>query len=636
MAIGTGLLTSEEESQYRLISKHDYAVLELREVAGRRLLLVKNPWGGETEPAGLNSIRGGSEDEEEKLSNGLATLNTAGTGRFWMDLDRVMQLFQSIYLNWSPKLFTYGQNVHFTWIVEDSPLESFRNNPQYSLQGSGTGTIWFLLSRHFQTQPAEKSDGDRSSQLEHIGAGLISLYMFQTNQKRVLLSDGALLRGSYVDTPQTLLRADLSTDAAYTVVIAQENLQNTTQSFTLSAFSQCPFILQPAKATYEYWTAQKSAWTSFTAGNNSNSPNYFTNPQFRLSIPSTSSSTSSSPSSSSDIALLLESLEGAVSVHVMILWMRGERATRTTARDIVGHSGGYRRGCALVELRGVEAGEYNVICSTFHAGQRGKFTLHLGSSRPCLLNPLPAEGAGRISTVLPLARFAPGQSRLVLPVTFRRMTRLTLVARPVVVGPRSDNSKTFLPPPFEIRDGITPLMGTASSIKAPLTISLQVEKPGSSQHTAATSFSSITSGSSNKPLETILSSIDNHEEGSGVVVRTQEFDFVPDMYRPPPPPHLDQTHSSAGSMRRTQGVEQGGDDHIRQHHCCHSSAWIVLERVLPLRRIAPSSSLSSTNQLDGVGNLLLEGRQVEEMVQVEMFNDVEFSVDVEDWVSPSE
>ena len=652
MTIGTGLLTSEEESQYRLISRHDYAVLELREVAGRRLLLVKNPWGGETEPARPNSIHGGSDDEEEKLSHGLATLNIAGTGRFWMDLDRVMQLFQSIYLNWNPSLFAYRQNVHLTWIVEDGPLGSFRSNPQYTVQGSGIGMIWFLLSRHFQTQPAEKNYGDRSSQLGHMDAGLISLYVFQTNQQRVLLSDGALLRGSYVDTPQTLIRADLSTDAAYTVVIAQENLQTTTQSFTLSAFSQGSFTLQPAKAKYEHWTAQKSAWTSFTAGNNFNSPDYLINPQFRLSVSSTSSS------SLPDIALLLESLEEAVSVHVMILWMRGKRATRITARDIVGHSGGYRRACALVELRAVKAGEYNVICSTFHGGQRGKFTLHLGSSRPCLLNPLPAEGAGRISTVLPIARFASDQSRLVLPVTFRRITRLTLVARLVAVSSSSNNSKSFLPPPLGIREGVVPLMGT-SSIKTPLTISLQVERSGSSQHVAVASLASSTSNISSKPLEIVLSSIDNHEGegGGGIVVRTQEFDFVPDMYRPPS--HHHQTYSSAGSVRGTQVVDQGGDDDIRQHHRCHSPAWIVLERVLPLRRITPSSlsllrsiaieeltaasatttitTTTPTNQPDGIGNLLPGERQVEEdMVQVEMFTDVEISMDVEDWTSPSE
>ena len=40
----TGPLTKAEEERYGLVSGHAYAVLDVREACGKRLLQIKNPW----------------------------------------------------------------------------------------------------------------------------------------------------------------------------------------------------------------------------------------------------------------------------------------------------------------------------------------------------------------------------------------------------------------------------------------------------------------------------------------------------------------------------------------------------------------------------------------------------------------
>lgn len=44
VTIGTPEMTPEEEEHTGLVSNHSYAVLDVREVAGNRLLQLKNPW----------------------------------------------------------------------------------------------------------------------------------------------------------------------------------------------------------------------------------------------------------------------------------------------------------------------------------------------------------------------------------------------------------------------------------------------------------------------------------------------------------------------------------------------------------------------------------------------------------------
>lgn len=414
MTIGTGRLTRREEQGLGLASEHDYAIIDLKEENGRRLLLIKNPWSERS------SWKGGKPSGKE-LHAGPDTSALAlqseslPPGTFWTELDEVLQNFETIYLNWNPGLFAYREDVHFSWdlTADRGPSGSFCRNPQYVVRSTEGGTVWLLLSRHFQDSPPTK----KNEAATDATAGFLSLYAFDKAGQSAILSDGSLVRSPYVDAPNTLLRLDLPQQSTYTIVISEQDLPPSTYNFTLSVFSLAPISISPASSTYAHSLTQPGAWTFSTAGGNTSSPTYHTNPQFSLHLPSPST-----------LAILLEAPDSDIPLHVKLLWANGHRATQVTTRDIVGDSDDYRRGAALAEIPAVQAGTYTLICSTFSPGTRSPFSLTVRSMSPCVLKPIPLASAGRLQIPVPTASFSSGQDRLLAPLHVSRITRLHLHA----------------------------------------------------------------------------------------------------------------------------------------------------------------------------------------------------------------
>jgi len=248
--------------------------------------------------------------------------------------------------------------------------------------------------------------------------GYISLYVFEADGRRVYLSDNAFHRGAFVDSPQTMARLEISPSTSYTIVVAQHGLPLPKYSFTLSFFSRSPLAVSPASDSLPHCITNTGSWNLRTAGGNASATTYPINPQFSISVPS-----------STDITLVLETDKEELAVHVKMVWAGGERVTAVTSRDILGGSGDYRRGCALASLRNVAAGRYTIVCSTFEAGQLGNFTLRAGSMVPCEVKPVLAEDAGRLSLRLPELVLQNGLDRMLAPVTIARMTKLRVVVR---------------------------------------------------------------------------------------------------------------------------------------------------------------------------------------------------------------
>ncbi|KAI9849711.1 MAG: cysteine protease [Sclerophora amabilis] len=430
LTIGTGRLTRREQAGLGLAGEHDYAVLNMKETGEHRLLLVKNPWSQGTIWKGQLPSSSSVEWEGESQARQAQTKNSETSppateklnpGTFWIDLDSVMQSFESFYLNWNPNLFRHREDAHFSWDlgVGSGSAGCFVRNPQYALYSKARGPVWVLLDRHFRTEEDSEARELSGPPSTHKGKlGFISLYIFDRGRQRVFLSDGALHRGNYVDSPQTLLSLDLPEGSNYTVVVSQQSLPPALYSFTLSAFSLHPITLEPAKERYNHTITYQSAWTMATAGGNATSPSYPINPQFSLSS-----------CARTDLALMLETSSEELSVNVKLVWGGGKRVSKVLTRDIVGQSGEYRRGCALAEMRDIEAGVYTIICSTFEPRQLGDFTLRASSVVECQMRPIPAEGAGRLSLRLPPAIFPRGLNRVLAPVMYEQVTRLFIVAR---------------------------------------------------------------------------------------------------------------------------------------------------------------------------------------------------------------
>lgn len=415
LTVGTGKLTEREQKALGLISEHDYAILDMKESEGRRQMLIKNPWAAaEASSAGKDNINLSSESPH---------YNPLSPGTFWMDCDKVFQNFENLYLNWNPCLFSYREDIHFTWdlsIGRGIP-GCFATNPQFAVSTqAGGGSVWLLLTKHFRSnnQQARQSQSllDVSSEKEE--PEFISIYVFKKDGQRVCLSDGAIHRGPYVDSPNTLMRLEMPPNTTYTVVAAEQSLPPLSQNFTLSVFSTCPVKLARAQDRYSHVAKLHAAWTSKTAGGNAESARYPSNPQFSLRL-----------SETADVSILLETPEPDLAIHVKLFWSNGKRVATVRKRDIITDSGDYRRGCAVAETNSLGKGLYTIVCSTFAPDQLGNFTLWVSTTSQCEVKPLPAEAAGRRAVISDIGIFPPGTDRILASLRVPRLTRVKLIAR---------------------------------------------------------------------------------------------------------------------------------------------------------------------------------------------------------------
>lgn len=423
ITVGTGQLSHREEKVLGLAGEHDYAVLEMKEVGDRKMLLVKNPWcdGVIWKGDGLQPSAESNPLSMTGLLESLPESDQMTPGTFWISFDSVIQNFESLYLNWNPGLFRYRQDHHFSWsLPEYSIPSSFAQSPQYSIKSTSGGPVWVLLSRHFSTAEHSVLIGDNTKSSNKSTLGFISIYIFDNHGYRVFLSEDALRRGAFVDSPQTLMRVDMPPSTTYTIVAAQQDLPLPKYSFSLSVFSTEPLAIAAATERHSFSSIHQGAWTYKTAGGNANASSYPINPQYSLTV-----------LSSSDITLFLEADQAELAIHVKLVWAGGKRVTVVTARDLLGGSGDYRRGYAFAEIKNVVAGSYTIVCSTFEPGQLGKFSLRVAAMCKCEVRPIPLETAGRLSMCLPPAIFQ-GNDRVLAPLTCTRLTRLlAIVTHPI-------------------------------------------------------------------------------------------------------------------------------------------------------------------------------------------------------------
>lgn len=437
ITLGTGKLTSNEEEGLGLAGEHDYAVINMKELEGQQLFLVKNPWSQGTVWKG-HVYRDNAMIENAKRFQNLCMTDTPTTsivdteslapGTFWMGLNDIFQSFEYMYLNWNPGLFSYREDIHFKWDLagSSSPEGSFVSNPQYAVRSSVGGIVWVLLSRHF-TSRDDISSKNRSLSVDGdaVENGFISLYGFDSNGDRVFSSDAAAVHGPYVDSPNTLLKIELLAGRAYTVVVCGQGLPRSVNTFTLSAFSLVPLCLAEAQDKYTHTVLQHGMWTNLTAGGNASSSSYHINPQFSLCLAVTST-----------VAMLLENFGECYPVHVKLVWANGKQICSIKTRDIVGDSGEYRKGYAFAEIQDVQAGVYTIVCSTFEQGQLGRFTLRVSSMSACEVKRIPVATAGRFVNRVQSALFAPGREYLSAPLISSRLNRISISARS-----RVDDSK---------------------------------------------------------------------------------------------------------------------------------------------------------------------------------------------------
>ncbi|EXJ78118.1 hypothetical protein A1O3_09279 [Capronia epimyces CBS 606.96] len=418
ITIGTGRLSRREQKQMGLVAEHDYAILDLNSEGDVRELLIKNPWADGDVWRGAARRRPNRDDDNDPDTT------TAGDdmmpGTFWLDLNRVRLHFENMYINWNPALFSYRQDIHFPWQqgLTGPTGDIFIDNPQFAIKTPDDGEVWLLVSRHFRTGDYTQASAGKN--------GYISLYLYSRDGNKVISSKGAKLRGPFVDSPNTLLRFTATARTTYTAVLVAEELPAGKLNFTISAFSKKPVVLSDAELQYSQKHSIQSAWKPSNAGGNSDSADYLLNPQFRFSL-----------NVAQKIALVLrvdadaQAEDTDIHVKAAVVYSEGSRITRLRARDVIAHSGDYRRTNTVIETE-LQRGNYTVICSTFDRNQHAKFSLDLYSSSTdphAGLTKVREDGDGRYSIKPAPAIFTNGVNRILAPLIVSRLSRVTFVAR---------------------------------------------------------------------------------------------------------------------------------------------------------------------------------------------------------------
>ncbi|KAL6727291.1 hypothetical protein Aduo_009181 [Ancylostoma duodenale] len=368
ITLATGKLSESICERAGLVECHAYAVLDLRRVDGKRLLMIKNPW------THLRWKGRYSENDSVSWTPALcraldydpSQAKVKDDGVFWIDFESVCHFFDVFYVNWNPALFPFTYGIHATWDSCAGPVKdlySVADNPQYCLEvhNRTTSAVWILLTRHITdiTDFAENKE-------------YITVMVYKSGKKIYIPIDPKpLYEGMRINSPHYLCQMVVSEPGPqkYTLVVAQYEKMNTIY-YTLRVYSSCQFNLSPIKCPYTVKKTETGKWEGRSAGgcgNGSSRETYKNNPLFHISL-----------EESSDENLILVDLKGPkqYSVGFEIQQVSSPRTKPFERTD----SGVYRPGYTVLALERVPAGVYSIRPMTFLAGQEGPFILKVEAS----------------------------------------------------------------------------------------------------------------------------------------------------------------------------------------------------------------------------------------------------------------
>ncbi|ORY41046.1 cysteine proteinase [Rhizoclosmatium globosum] len=232
-------MDEERAIKIGLVPTHAYAVLNIQEADGQRMMQLKNPWNHRRWNGKFSHL------DNESWTNGIrealhfdrAKALEHDDGIFWISFDSVLQYFESIHVNWNPAMFSYQHVMHVSWPLEIGPMVdayTFAHNPQFGLEVNATddsSTMWLLLSKHVTTKDENKD--------------YITLHIYEnTNCHRVYYPDmySVIHIGAYVNSPHILASIKIPQGKSrYTVVVSQ-NEKTRSLTFSLRAYGKHPFL----------------------------------------------------------------------------------------------------------------------------------------------------------------------------------------------------------------------------------------------------------------------------------------------------------------------------------------------------------------------------------------------------------
>lgn len=114
ITVSTNVMEEAEADRLGLVPTHAYAVLDVKQVHGCRLLQLKNPWCHKrwTGNFSHHDTTHWTPQLKQALHYDQLSAMENDNGIFWIDYDSVLQYFGSIHMNWNPELFSYRSVQH--------------------------------------------------------------------------------------------------------------------------------------------------------------------------------------------------------------------------------------------------------------------------------------------------------------------------------------------------------------------------------------------------------------------------------------------------------------------------------------------------------------------------------------------
>eukprot|EP00038_Savillea_parva_P018665 m.24906 g.24906 ORF g.24906 m.24906 type:complete len:810 (-) comp4195_c0_seq2:47-2476(-) len=371
ITVATGPKSKAEEDRTGLADCHAYAVLDMREAEGKRMVHIKNPWNknrwkGRYNPHDTDNW---TPSLAQALQYNLTKAREADDGEFWVEWEIVCKFWECFHMNWNPAMLKYQDITHRRWEQHKGPVRDRYNmgeNPQYTIEVNSKNKcqVWVLLSRHI----VDIDDFANNREF-------ITCHIFRGGS-RIHYTDQPLILGTKINSPHYLARFEHPGGAGrYTVVISQHE-KSTSLTFTLKVLSNAPFKFGPVPDPYKGKPELRydGEWTEHTAGGCSNYPDtYMKNPKWRLVV--------GSRGGAAKFARVRIQLFGPKEYPVGL---------NILAPDEQGiDSGNYRPGYCLIETEALELGKtYTVMPSTYKPGQRSKFWIKVTATEPFKVTPV--------------------------------------------------------------------------------------------------------------------------------------------------------------------------------------------------------------------------------------------------------
>ncbi|KAK7057703.1 calpain catalytic domain-containing protein [Favolaschia claudopus] len=377
LTVGTGINPHITWRGVKLLPSHSYAVIDVKEEDENntyRGFTVLDSWEATSSDNADAEHVAGADPEQ---SSGMLEIP-------WTE---VLDVFDSVYVSWDPRIWANTLSFHGTWKQTGSGDQRAVRHLRLTFTRTDDcpqQEMWILLTRHV-------ADTRRTSDFISLRAELEEHLAGSTD-----ISEPTKLatKGTYTNSTHVLVRAKLpiSSSGTFSVFAAYDG-QAAEVGFSLSVYA--PGSVQIAwderVVTPPFTSKVEGALTSKNGGGNSTHPTFMVNPQYHLRIHPPKHSTALA-TRKADVSFSLQTGR-EVPVNIALTWSQGGRVFELTEKDLAATSGAYSYGLARLN-KYLQAGDYTVIVSAFEPNQFGAFTLEVQSSLPFDLKPIPQEGAG--------------------------------------------------------------------------------------------------------------------------------------------------------------------------------------------------------------------------------------------------